>query len=115
MWTPEMETVARWVAHNTPRKAVFISPGMDFDVLVQLAGKVSYIQNERAVSLSGFDVAGRVAEVEQFLEESDSLTLCKKVGYVLNGDQGRTLDHWGRGNWTKLLTMEKHALLKREI
>jgi hypothetical protein len=113
MWTPDTERVVRWIADHTPRKAVFISPGVDFDPIPHLAGKVSYVHTDLTAWTHGFTVEGRDAEINAFLKNSNSPTLCPKVQYVINTGTGRQLEDWGRGNWTKVFSFGQYTVLKR--
>ena len=115
--TSDMETAAAWIAGNTPRKAVFISSAADYDIVVQLAGKVSYLHHPWFATRYGFQFGGvdRNKEIESFINESDS-NILPKVKYVVNTagqSPERHLVHWGRGNWSKVYASPTVTIFQR--
>jgi hypothetical protein len=110
IWSPNVESLAQWIAGNTPKKAVFISSGNEFDVVAQLAGKVLYVQSERIAWLAGFDVDGRAGEIAKFIELGGPEEMCRKVTYVVN----RITDISRWPNWTKVYSSGRETVFKRE-
>lgn len=118
IWNEGMEAAAEWIANNTPKKAVFISTDRDFDIVVNLAGKVSYFQSERNAWLYGFLHHGQTREITDLLKESDSTTIAPKIKYVVNHKgicTERHLVNWGRGEWSKVFENSEIIIYQRHL
>jgi hypothetical protein len=118
VWDEDGAHVADWVVRNTPRKAVFIATTGHFDAVSQLAGKVQYIQSDRAVWMAGFDIVGRTLECEMLLRGSDLLTLAPKVGWVVSGPPkagGRRLEQTWKGNWSRVFSSGDYIVYQRHM
>lgn len=116
-WSLFEEEAAKWIAKNTPKKAVFISSSDRYDVVSTLAGKVQFLHSRSLCHLYGFNDLNRTLEIQKLLNESDSKIFALKVEYIVNTDKGidRQISHWGKGNWTKEFANREVTIFKRNL
>jgi hypothetical protein len=84
MWTSEMEAVGTWIAAHTPKKAVFIGCGGNFNVVTTVAGKVLYHQSDRLNWANGYKTTGRKEEVRMLLGSPDNEKVLPRIGWIVN-------------------------------
>jgi hypothetical protein len=117
-WTPDMEALAKWIAGNTPKNAVFITSSQPFDPVVQLAGKVSFYHAPRVVWSCGFVIAEPQREIRELIEDAGSTTHLRQVQYAVNWANKSTDRHLvrrGNGNWSKVYNTDTFVVFQRHL
>jgi hypothetical protein len=116
-WTEDQEAAAKWIIANTPRKSVFISGSNVFDIVPQLAGRVSLHQSDRLEWLFGLKKdEALVKEGMGVLQNPDAPCKIKKLKYVVNQEgvsADRQLHKFG-DKWSKVYTQGKIAIWQRD-
>jgi hypothetical protein len=85
LWTSEMEEVGIWIGQNTPRKAVFVGPTDDYNVVATIAGKQMALASDRLVWLYSLKLEDKIKDnVRAVLDEPGTKDLLPSVRYVVN-------------------------------
>jgi hypothetical protein len=116
VFSPEFESAGKWIAENTPRKAVFITTDAEYDTVIQSAGRVSYWHSQRSGWMYGFDVANKNGDIVALVSRTEDPGILPKVGWVLN--QGgrspdRVLENWALANWSRVYNSGNFTVYRR--
>lgn len=107
--------VSKWIAKNTPIKAVFLGNFDNYNV-VNGAGRVLYLGHPQKMWDFGFEDQERVSDVNNFLKDLNNNTKLPKVKYIVHQegvDSNKFFVKTSSGSWKDVFSEKKYWIYER--
>lgn len=115
-WDPDAEAAGKWIAENTPIKAVFFGPDEDYNPVSAVAGRRTIFHNDRVHSMLGLrPLPAEKGELLKLTTNLDDNTLLPKVRYYVFNDRAQNLIAMRNTsrNWSKVCQYGRYAVYQR--